>query len=237
MKNLIIGCVGDESLHHHWMTNGNPEFDMILIYYGDEKDKWKNDATFYWQAKGSKWEIISKVKEYFTDVISSYDAIWLPDDDISINAKEINRLFRLFHEENLWLAQPALTSRSYISWKLLKKRPLTYLRYTNFVEVMMPMMSQSTYQQLAHTFSESISGWGLDFYWPKLLKYPKNKIAVFDHICATHTRPVNTNKGFYTKLKKPAKMEMKELLDKYQIVASPKSISSVYKLASLRITF
>jgi len=125
-----------------------------------------------------------------------------------------------------------------MSWKLLKKRPLTYLRYTNFVEIMMPMMSQSTYQQLSHTFSENVSGWGLDFYWPKLLKYPKNKIAVIDHICATHTRPMDRNKGFYAKLKKPAKTEKKELLEKYQIIdARPKSISSVYQLASLRITY
>lgn len=31
------------------------------------------------------------------------------------------------------------------------------------------------------------TGWGLDFIWPYLLRYPTNKIAVLDEVCVTHT--------------------------------------------------
>ena len=30
------------------------------------------------------------------------------------------------------------------------------------------------------------AGWGLDFVWPFLLKYPKDKIAVLDDVCIYH---------------------------------------------------
>jgi len=35
--NLIIAPAGDKSLHKEWLK-GNPEFDLVLLYYGDNKD-------------------------------------------------------------------------------------------------------------------------------------------------------------------------------------------------------
>ncbi len=35
-------------------------------------------------------------------------------------------------------------------------------------------------QRVAWTFV--LVGWGLDFVWPFLLKYPRNKIAVIDQV-------------------------------------------------------
>ena len=38
------------------------------------------------------------------------------------------------------------------------------------------------------------AGWGLDFVWPFLLRYPRDKIAVVDQVCMFHP-PSTPNKA------------------------------------------
>ena len=58
--NLVIGVVGDESLHKHWISE---KYDLFLIYYGDNesnKQKYKNQANHYHELKGTKFNIVEK---------------------------------------------------------------------------------------------------------------------------------------------------------------------------------
>lgn len=49
---------------------------------------------------------------------------------------------------------------------------------------------------MAMTFiCNAIAGWGLDFAWPFLLRYPKRHIAVIDDVCMTHSAPSGQKSG------------------------------------------
>jgi hypothetical protein len=39
------------------------------------------------------------------------------------------------------------------------------------------------------------AGWGLDWVWPYLLRYPRDSIAVIDEICMVHPHTVGTKSG------------------------------------------
>jgi hypothetical protein len=39
-------------------------------------------------------------------------------------------------------------------------------------------------------FNSNLSGWGLDFVWPKLADRPEHEIAIIDAVTVHHTRPV-----------------------------------------------
>jgi hypothetical protein len=54
-------------------------------------------------------------------------------------------------------------------------------------------MSKNTLKLLFETFTITESGWGLDLLWPKLLGYPKDKIAIIDKIVIDHTKEVGKN--------------------------------------------
>lgn len=94
-----------------------------------------------------------------------------PDNDVSISTEDINNLFKLAEKYNLSLCQPAM--KGYVSHKITLPKPNSLLRYTNFVEILAPLMDLKTLMLVKDTFDENYSGWGYDFLWPYMLIIPK----------------------------------------------------------------
>lgn len=190
MKNLILAAVGDHSYHTEWLA-GKPEFDLCLVYYGNDPGKaaaYQKQATYFSLAKGQKYHLVKDFADTHPDVMAQYEYVWMPDDDVSISTEKINLLFRIAKEKELWLCQPAMTG--YNSHPFTKPRLFSYLRYTSFVEVLAPLMSIDTLMLLKETFQLNESAWGLEFLWNHKLNAPKNRIAIIDKIKMRHTRPV-----------------------------------------------
>ena len=111
-KNLVIAAVGDSSLHKQWKS-GNPAFDLILIYYGNSDlifFDYSKDVMICIKQNGQKFPLIKSFIETNLELISQYDYVWLPDDDISISADDLNRLFETARTYSLQICQPALIS-------------------------------------------------------------------------------------------------------------------------------
>lgn len=186
-KYLIIARVGDNSLHHHWINSKNKNFDIFISYFGNEDNKYANNADYYEHVKGGKWPVIAALVDKNWEIISKYDAVWLPDDDLLVDTNSICKMFDLFTAFNLSLGQPALSIDSYFSHPCLLQKKNSIIRFTNFVEVMAPIFSLTSLERIKHTFSQSKSGWGLDFLWPHLVD---GKIGIIDSTPVTHTRPI-----------------------------------------------
>lgn len=212
MKYLIISAVGDESLHTEWITE-QPAFDLALLYYGTDPEiakTYAKQAKYFVQTRGMKYHLIqSFIRQHLSSIIQ-YQYIWMPDNDVSISTKDIHRLFQLAEQYDLQLCQPAMTG--YISHPITQPDTASLLRYSNFVEVLAPLMSLSTLLQLYNTFNLNHSGWGYDYVWPFLLGYPKNKIAIIDAVVMKHTKPIGAD---YSRFPKHPKQEMKETLKPY----------------------
>lgn len=190
---LVMARVGDHSLHKEWLIpNEYKNFDLYLEYYGDGSHHYVNDCDFYAEAKKTKWPRFYKLIEEYGDQIFQYDAIWMPDDDISTNCATINKMFNIFMDYHLSLAQPALAEDSYYSHEITIRNNVYFLRYTKFVEVMVPIFSKEALQSCWQSFKLSKTGWGLDSVWPKLLGYPNNQIAIIDEVSVKHTRSLGS---------------------------------------------
>jgi hypothetical protein len=215
---LVFCRVSDNSLHKEWLLpEESKNFDLFLEYYGDSEQKFANDCDFY-----SHYKPFTKYIRFF-DLVSrnliniyNYDAIWLSDDDISTNADNINKMFNIFSEYQLWLAQPALTHNSGIAHEITRVNPYYILRYTNFVEPMVPIFSSGALAQCFQTFNMSLSGWGLDFVWPKLLGYPTNKIAIIDSTPVFHTRTTGSG-DIYRSINVDPHAELNRLVRKFRV--------------------
>ena len=196
-KNLIISPTGHNSLYKDWLGKNQNEnsFDIIFLCYEDN-DFYKelNDLGFKaYKYKGEKWSIIKNFLLENKNIIDSYDFFWFPDDDLKITNEQINLFFEVNKEYDLWLSQPSASG--FTSHKVTNRKDNLKLRFTNFVEIMCPLMSKICLTKLIDSFEYSKSGWGLDFLWPKLLGYPKNKIAIIDLVNIIHTRPVGGEYG------------------------------------------
>jgi hypothetical protein len=101
--------------------------------------------------------------------------------------------------------------RGYVSHAITIPLPNTLLRYTNFVEILAPLMDLKTLLYLKDTFDENYSGWGYDFLWPYMLNYPKDKIAIIDSVVMTHTKPIGND---YSRFPIPPNVESEEMLSR-----------------------
>jgi len=234
-KNLVIAAVGDSSLHKQWKS-GNPAFDLILIYYGNSDlifFDYSKDVMICIKQNGQKFPLIKSFIETNLELVSQYDYVWLPDDDISISADDLNRLFETARTYSLQICQPALISlHSDVSHAITKPRVGNTLRFTNFVEVMMPLFDVKTLLSLRNDFDLSQSGWGLDATWSHRLNSPKDKIAIIDDITAVHTKPVGRD---YSRFRIKPETELKNLLEKYNIAFVMKNYSSLLNNGSHKI--
>lgn len=219
-RNLVILRAGDASLHRGWIAEPNRDFDLLISYYGQQQELHKADADYYEMRRGPKWSCIGELLAEHGDLIDRYDAFWFPDDDLAATTETLNRMFGLFHGFGLSLAQPALTPDSYYSWDTLLQKPKYVLRHVAFVEVMAPLFERSALRTCLQTFSESRSGWGLDWVWPQLAgKGRKDAIAILDATPVKHTRPLGGDLYRNNPEMDPRRDEQ-QILERYGLQAS-----------------
>ena len=193
-RNLVIATTGDtESCHTEWL-NGEKNFDLMLVNYG-EPGLYSEDADYFLDARGFKLEITRKAIEHYKEEVTGYDAIWLPDDDLSISTEGINRLFSTFNEFQLDLAQPAILNAENCSFGITVRQHDFRLRFVNFVELGRALFRRSALLQLLETFDATRSGWGVDLLWAHRLRH--GRLAVIDEAPVKHVRPIDLQGGRY----------------------------------------
>ncbi len=217
-KYCVISAVGKESLHKEWIA-GNPDFDLHLLIYDQSFNKFYNDADFISCQKGYKFKLVYNYLQKNPDFLNQYEYFFIPDDDISMDTENISKLFRYMKKYNLEIAQPAL-SQSYYSHEHTLRDRSCILRYTNFVEMMMPCFSQKAFRKVFHTFNENESGWGIDYHWAQLIGSSGKDMAVIDAIVALHTRSVQSNN-------KMNRNELKDYIKKYNLNNKIKEIDFI----------
>lgn len=184
---MVVRC-GDKSLHKHWGAPART-WDLAVSYYGTTDDAFP-EADYVHRYKGGKWDGIASFFAENPDCLEKYEYVWFPDDDILTENSAVVALFEAARTFKLDLCQPALSEQSYFSHLITLCDPSFRLRYTNFVELMVPVFSRSLLRKAQPQFQSTRTGFGLDFLWPRLIEDPINKIAVIDSVTVTHTRPV-----------------------------------------------
>ena len=183
---------GDKSLHKSWtgeQTNDR-EFDVAISYFGSNEGLTFPEANYVHRKKAGKWDGIFDFFQEFPDALEAYDFFWLPDDDIKATPEAVIKMIELASKHQLAASQPALSHQSYYSHLITLRHPQYEVRYTNFVEIMVPLLSQETMKRSLPKFAKTKSGFGLDFIWGKWAEESGDKIGIIDAVEVFHTRPV-----------------------------------------------
>lgn len=189
-KNAVFVSVGKDSLHRQ-LLKGDADFDLHLLIYDGSYNKFCNDSDFVACDAGYKMDMIYRYLHRHPELFEKYEYFFLLDDDIVISTEDVNRLFSMMREYQLKIAQPSLVM-SYYTYKHTAFHPFYILRYTNFVEMMMPCFSRDALKAVLPTFEQKIRWCGIEMHWPVLVGSNHKDMAIVDAVSAKHTRPVQS---------------------------------------------
>lgn len=197
-SNLVIVRAGDSSLHPAWLpASGVRDWDLLVSYYDSDPDRFRLPDVMRLDGKGPKWIELHNLLVAQLDMLQRYDYIWLADDDIDCRAQDIDALFAVMKRHNLKLAQPSLSPKGYFTWCITLRNPLTRLRWTNFVENMVPCFHRNVLIECLPMMEGRIAGWGLEWTWTKAAGSDPRQIAIIDEIAVIHTRPAGSGGSLY----------------------------------------
>lgn len=189
-KNAVFVPVGKNSLHRQ-LLKGDADFDLHLLIYDGSYNKFCNDSDFVACDAGYKMDMTYRYLHRHPELFEKYEYFFLLDDDIVISTEDVNRLFSMMREYQLKIAQPSLVM-SYYTYKHTAFHPFYILRYTNFVEMMMPCFSRDALKAVLPTFEQKIRWCGIEMHWPVLVGSNHKDMAIVDAVSAKHTRPVQS---------------------------------------------
>jgi hypothetical protein len=209
-KYILFISAGDNTEFYKMWCEKQRNYDIWVVYYGDNDDnynKFSQYADKIWKRKGSKFQNFHHIFQNYKDDLMKYERYFIVDDDIVITTDNINKCFDISVKYDLWICQPSLSYKSKLSHEVVIHKNGNLLRYTNFVEVNVPIFSQNALLKLLEYYDPSLIGYGVDFLyiWANGMDV-KNKYAVIDSVVCLNPQDV---------VKKDGKREIAKM-DKYK---------------------
>ncbi len=191
-KFLIFSSIGDNSKHPMWIKDSNKMlFDVALYYYGDRPEfpYPKDNILISKKHKGLKFPNFREFYINHKSIVDSYEYVWIVDDDIEINTRDINMMFVTGKKYDLDFYQPSYTNDSHTSWYITRNIPrnspdFSIYKKTNFVENGVMVLKTEYLSSLLNLFKLARSGWGIDFII--LNMYYNKKIGILHNISIRH---------------------------------------------------
>lgn len=211
---LALFRAGKNSLHPKLVQRLDEQnFDYALSWYGEDDPAelgMADGAAFVHRVSGQKWPgLVATLTEHARD-IAAYDYVWFPDDDLLCEPENISEFFTIVDQLKPDLAQPALTPDSYYVHPIVVQHAEFQVRFTNFVELMCPLMSREMLARAVPTMHDTLSGWGVDAVWPRLSRV--GKVVIVDSTPVQHTRPMLGGNGYTTNQASGVPMAVEEQL-------------------------
>ena len=115
-----------------------------------------------------------------------HDWLLVVDDDVELPAGFLDRFLFLAERFGLRLAQPAHRRRSHAAWPITRRRALSVVRETAFVEIGPVVAFQAATFEVLLPFPPLRFGWGLDAHWSAIARAQSWPIGVIDATPVRH---------------------------------------------------
>ncbi len=192
---LVISRVGQQSLHREWCgPTSERRFDVLLSAYDNAVADPRQPGILFEHRPGAKVAGYGDVMRDHAELIARYDYVSLFDDDLSISARDLQRLFDIVAQHQLKIAQPALSHDSYFTFAAFLENPSFRLRYVNYIEMMCPVFRADVLTAIQPLFDLGFES-GIDLIWCNLVSTSMQDFAVIDEITVRHTRPIGAAKS------------------------------------------
>lgn len=173
-RRCVFTSAGDRNAVAGWLPQGGErDFDLLVAFYGDDDARFaelSRLADRAWRIKGGKAQNLRALVLAGEIDLSPYSHVWLPDDDLLLDPRDIPRLFDLAESFGFAVCQPAFDRLGRVTWPVTAvARHRDQVRLTDFVEVTCPLFRRTDLQAFLRVFDGSLSGWGLDLWFAHAL--------------------------------------------------------------------
>ena len=207
-------------------------FDILRNYYADPSGDVCPHSDHAFFQSGTKATGIAGIMRYDPELLLAYENVLFLDDDITLEAPAIDRLFAAMRSHNAMLAQPMLEPGSACVWPVFKDQANAgRIVPVNSVEVMMPAFSREALARLGWTFSVTISGFGMDLLWGHMLadEQTAGRVVLVGEVQARHEKPIDEVGGaFYRFMAENGinpKLELWMVMQQYGVVPEFRAIN------------
>jgi hypothetical protein len=224
-RNLVVVRAGTGSLHAGWLAGPESRtWDLVVSCYEPCPPEASSDVVQMFQP-GGKWDGLYSTLNAI-QWREKYDYIWLPDDDIRADVKTINAIFEQMRHYSLRVGQPSLAPGSEYTHYIFNQCSGFRIRFSNFIEIMVPCLRADALALVLPLFKGSMSGFGLDYIWCRLGEGNNRSSAIMDTISVLHSRPVGVHlQGKMALEGKTPQVEEAELRGRFDIPERPRPIA------------
>ena len=157
-----------------WLAaGGERDFDLLVAFYGDDDERFAElcrIADRIWRIKGGKAQNLRSLILSGQIDLSPYSHVWLPDDDLIPDPRDIPRLFDLAEHFDFWVCQPAFDPLGRVSFKpTATATERDRVRLVNLVEMTCPLFRRDALETFLAVFDGSLSGYGLGLWFGHVL--------------------------------------------------------------------
>ena len=186
----VFTSAGDYSNVGAWIpTDGNRKWDLIVAFYGDSEAECAQltaIADRLIRSRGSKFQNLRSIFLQSPELFSGYEYIWVADDDLILNPRDIDRLFELASRYDFWVCQPAFSPLGRVSYEITSKGG-AHVRITTYVEVTCPMFRADKLFEFLRIYDGTLVGWGIDWWYCNVFDVIRyRKAAIIDEIVVTN---------------------------------------------------
>ncbi len=195
---------------------GYDNFDFLIFAYDDTVfDEEIFARCIVIREKGLRWQFYKK--HLTSEFCSKYKWIFLWPDDIDVDEFQPRAFLEIMARNRLECAQPSLSHRSVYSHKITLSNPEHRIgRYTDFVEIMIPVFTAKAWSRYWDMVESETNywGWGYDLYARSLCRY--SNMGIVDCMSVTHVKPLRdchaSREGMQTFLAKYKKCRQTKML-------------------------
>ena len=181
-RRLLFTSAGADTALSGWLA-ADRSFDVWVTYRGQGEPPWRHNVDRFEQSSTAKFPAFKGLHSASKNLLSGYDAVFLLDDDIVISAAEIERLFAIRDRFDLWVLQPSYSRTSKASHAITLQDGSGKIRFTNFVEVGVPLFQRSRLDDFMTVYDPALVGYGVDWwYLDRLGPDLSRRVAIVDDV-------------------------------------------------------
>jgi hypothetical protein len=196
----LFTSAGADADLSRWLA-ADRSFDVWVTYRGQDEPAWRHEVDRFERSSAAKFPAFKHVHAAAMNLLRGYDAVFLLDDDTVISAAEIERLFAIRDRFDLWILQPSFSRTSKISHAITLQDGSGKIRFTNFVEVGVPLFQRSRLDDFMTVYDPALVGYGVDWwYLDHLGPDLSRRVAIVDDVaCVNPPRTSDTIDGFQSR--------------------------------------